>query len=79
MESSGSTAHKAVPQESGVTEALCMETIKHLIRKARFAKEVAELASSDIRKPMAYVLQGKQSGFLHWCHGRNIAIFKSRV
>ena len=50
-----------------------METVKQLILKADFSKEVADAAFSDFGRSMTYLYQGNWFRFLHWGHGRNIA------
>ena len=77
----------AVPNEKvsrvGVAEASRLKTNKQLAGKARFCKEVAVVAFSDLRKSMACLYQGKWSRFLHWCWERILLhsrpLFDSRV
>ena len=48
----------------------CLETMKQLVCKAGFSKEVADVVT-------ACLYQGKWSRFLHWCHERNGASCKA--
>ena len=68
-----------VSQRYGVAEATHLETIKRLIQKADFSKEVADSALSHLNRSMAYLYQGKWSRFFHWCRGRNIAPAVTRI
>ena len=79
IEPTGTAPYKKVTQGIRVPEASRLETIKWLIWKTRFSKEVTEVTLTYLSKSMACLCQGKWSRFLHWCHGRNIALCKTTL
>ena len=42
--------------------------------KTGFSKEVAEVMTSDLRRCIACLCQGKWSRFLHWYCGRDVSM-----
>ena len=64
VEPVGSAPH----QEVSSRFLSCKETIKHLIRKAGFLEEVAEVVASDLRVPQQHSV--KESGSFFFCKER---------
>ena len=56
-----------------------METVRQLVRKAGFSKEVADVISNDVRRSVTCLYLGKWSRFLYWCHEWNIDLCKATI
>ena len=63
MESAGPSTKERFSLGVRVTQASRLEAIKWLIRMAKYFKEVAEVASLDLRNPTACFYLGKWSRF----------------
>ena len=79
MEGAGSIPRQKVSLQSGNCLLSCIETLKCLVQKAGFSREIVEVFALDLRASTAAIYQRKWSRFLHWCHRQNLSPCKVTV